>query len=641
MRWQVKQANLSVPNSIAEFGRVEVMESNLRLLCRGFFESIGAKVSEKDGLLYITLPEDSSFDWGGTELTVGFSEDATKVSQDVLLFSPGSWLFHRVHEWLKRRVSHIAIELPEVKKPTKPNLNFRNCELVSVKKRKMKLRGLIVSVALSCTPAYSEAVLKNFMVLENGFVEDVTGKVNCILFDAKPAKFSHRRPFMDKLLKLLHDKQNDLLSDWLSKVAKVAKEWSKVELMRIANYYFNLVGDAAIKAANNRQFQQEMQRLIEERNERLEEEAKRHQPFILADVVGIAEVNIPAIEFKFTVIRKSQRFSFKAYYDLYDGALFLPRCVSCDSQMDCVNLCACGHAVCSNCVLECSVCGKAYCKDCVDGFCGICNLPVCKECSTTCEICRKRICRTHVTKCESCEGQICEMCSAKCHMCGKVVCVNDAAVCTVCGKAICNDCLQRSGEEVHKCFTCGKITCDDHKSVCSTCGQIICTNCVFVCSICGANICTMHAFRANCCSSILCSKHAHFCQLCAQITCPEHATKCGICGASVCYSCSSKCTLCEQRYCHSCLKGKTMCNLCTGLLKSPERKLPPSLLPHPMPRQTLKTKKCCFVATQYRAIYLWRDGMDGLLVVADASGKTILTKRLTILWLLRHLKKWS
>lgn len=639
MRRQVKRAISSVPNSIAEVDRAKVMELNLRSLCRRFFESIGAKVSEKDGLLHITLPEDSSFDWDGVELIVGFSEDATEGSQNILLFSPGSRLFHRVHKWLKCRVSRIAVELPEVKKPTKPNLNFGNCELVLVKKRKTKLRGLIVSVALSCTPAYDEAVLKNFMVLENGFVEDVTDRVDSILFDAKPVKLSYSRSLVDKLLELLQDEQKDLLSDWLSKVAKIAKECSKIELMRIANYYFNLLGDAAIKAINNRQFQQEMEKLIDERNERLEEEAKRHQPFILADVVGIAEVNVPAIEFKFIVAWKSLQLSFKAYYNLYDGAFFLPRCISCGSQMDCINLCACGHAVCSNCILECSACGEAYCKGCIEVLCKICNLPICKECSTTCEICSKQICRAHATKCESCERQICKMCSAECCICGRTVCVNDAAICTVCGKAVCDGCLQRDSGEIYKCFICGKVTCEDHKSVCSTCGEIICTYCAFACSICDTNICTMHAFRANCCSFILCSDHTYFCQLCVKIICPEHATQCGICGAIVCYSCSSKCMLCEQRYCHSCLKGKTMCNLCVGLLKSPERRLPPSLLPHPMPRQALKTKKCRFVATQDRAIYLWRDGMDGLLVVADTFGKTILTKRLSIFLLLRYLKR--
>ncbi len=617
------------------------LESGLRFLCRQFFKSIGAKVIDRGKLLQIMLPEGSPFEWDSEELIVVFEKDVCEAVQGALLFSPGSQLFHRVHEWLKSAALHIAIELPEVEKPTEPNLRFGNCKLISVKRRRAKLRGLLVSLSLSCTPAYEKGALKSFMVLENGFVEDVTHRVDRILFDAKPAKPSYNRSLLRKLLELLKERHESLLSDWLSGLTKTARERSKAELMRIASYYSSLFGEAAIKAGNSRQFWHEMERLIDERNERMEEEAQRRQPFVSIHVVGIAEISVPVAEFKFTVAQDSHQLSFKAYHNLYDSTFALPTCASCASQMSLVNLCACKHTVCSDCILECSTCGRAYCRGCIEGFCEICNLPVCKECFMVCEICGKRICEPHSAKCEFCGRGICKMCSAECYICGKIVCANDAIICTVCDKAICNDCLQQNSERIHRCSTCGKSVCAEDGSVCSTCGQIICAKCRNVCSICGSNICTMHAFRANCCSTTLCSEHVVYCQSCAKIVCPKHVTQCGICGATVCHLCSSKCILCEQRYCFSCLKGKTMCSLCINLLKSLERKLPPSLLPQPMPKHDLKGKNCRFIATQYRAIYLWRDGMNGLLVVADGSGKTILTKQLSMLWLLRHLKKWS
>ncbi|MCS7253192.1 MAG: hypothetical protein RMK18_07560 [Armatimonadota bacterium] len=625
------------------FGSIksDAVETWLRSLCCRFFESIGAKVDKKGKLLHIKLPEDSPFEWDGSELIVGFEKDACEAVQGALLFTPGSLLFHRVHEWLREHALHIAVNLPEIKKPSEPKLRFGNCDLVSVRRRKVCLRGLLVSVALSCMPAFEKAILKKFMVLENGFVAEVTEKVDSILSDAEPTKPLFSRSLFSKLFGLLTEKCESLLSDWLSELTQIAKERSKAELKRIINYYSSLLGELAIKASNNSQFRHEMEKLIAERDERLREELQRYQPFVSAQVVGIAEVNIPAIEFRFTVSNDSLQLSFPTYCNLYDGTFMFVACANCGSQTSYVNLCTSGHIACNDCILSCSTCGTEYCKSCIRNFCELCNLPVCDECLLNCGLCHRNVCKIHNIECEFCRKKVCKICSIECHICGKGACFDHSISCAICSRGICNDCLQRGIKEMQKCFDCGGVICNDHAILCSTCGRVTCTKCRAVCSTCGGIICTMHAFKANCCSIILCNNHSVNCQSCGKIACLEHIAQCGICGSIVCRLCSNRCIICEQYYCVSCLGRKTVCNLCIRLLNSPERKLPSSLLPHPMPKQILKTRSCRFVATKCRSVYLWRDGLDGLLVVADASGKIIFAKHLNALWLLRHLKKWG
>lgn len=619
----------------------EELRRRLKTLCRDFFRLVGAKVSDKGEFLKIKLPDNCPFEWHEKEFIVGFDRGSCGEKQGWYLFCPGSLLFHHVHRWLKEKAFSIAVELPELKKPKGLKLHFDGCELTSIKRKKVKLRGILVSVAFSCIPDIDgeREKLRSYLVLENGFIEDVTERAQGLLLNAKPKKSQLSHHFVNKLLKLLQERSGKLALDWLSKLSNLARKRLRSELERIVNYYDDLIGEAAIKTESREQFWHQMSHLIAERNERMGEEAQRHCPFILAQVVGIVEVILPAIEFKLTVRAGSVQSVFSAHYDLQRGVLIPPECKICNLRTIHISLCSDGHIACSSCILKCASCGKICCKDCISGFCKLCNSPVCKDCLTSCDSCHKQICKQHAFTCDISKHVICEACMAKCDICGRIACPDDSISCSICGKTICNGCLQKCDEEIFQiCPSCEKTACQSHMHLCSACGKIGCTECIVECLTCGVKICTKHSFTANCCTSPLCNKHIFYCQLCGKIVCQEHATQCGICGVIVCPLCSSVCSLCEQRYCAICLKGKAMCSLCVKLLHQPERKLLPSQLPDRLPKKSLKKQWCRFVSTKHIAIYLWRDNLDGLLVVADTNGKTISLKRLNALWLLRHLK---
>lgn len=606
----------------------------MRHLCRSFFEFLGASVSDEGELLRIKLPDDCQFEWEGKEIVVGFDESIAS-SVDVELFVPGSKLFHSVHRWLREKASHVAVELPELKKPREPKLRLIGCKVFSVTRKRVNLRGLIVSLSLRCMQGIKWACFKNLLVLENGFLADITEEVDKLLSVAKAGERAFDKRLVDELLKRMKGECEAMFSSWLREVENAAQERMHVELSRIANYYERQLEELLVRA-DDKNVWQELKKLVAERDEKMAEEAQRHQPFILAEVVGIAEVTLPAVEFKIKLKANSSLPLVKVYFNMHDGSFIFPKCESCNTRTSQIGVCFNGHIACGKCITKCASCGSWFCKDCIKERCHICGLPVCDTCLTFCQICQRPVCKADITTCEICGRSICLGCASKCEVCGKRVCSDEASRCHVCGKAFCEHCVNEGNMAV--CEVCGKTICKDHTKECAICSQLLCSNCAGECHICGRVICKTHAVSTVCCSTTICNEHAIYCDLCGEAVCPNHIAQCGICGSHICHSCSKVCKVCEQRYCSSCLQGQTMCKLCIRLLQSPEVKLPPSRLPSPLPTLNTSPHVCHFTATPYRNLYLWRDSMDGVLVVADSSRRTIFTKRLNALWLLRHLK---
>lgn len=607
----------------------------LRHLCRSFFEFIGASVSNEGELLRIKLPDECQFEWEGKEIVVGFDETiATKA--DVEPFLPGSKLFHSVYEWLRCRAFHVAVKLPELKKPREPKLRLVACKVLSVVRKKVNLRGLIVSLSLRCMQGIKWARFRNLLLLENGFFADITEEVDRFLSLANAGERFFDKKLVDKLLKQLKEECEAMFSGWICDAEKAVGERMHIELSRIANYYERLLEELIVKA-DDKSVWQELNKLVAERNEKMAEEAQRHQLFILAQIVGIAEVTLPAVEFKIKLKAKSSHPLIKVYFNLHDGSFIFPKCKCCNTRTSQIGVCSNGHITCGKCIAKCVSCGNWFCKDCIKERCQICRMPVCDTCLIFCQICQKPVCKVDIANCEICGRSVCLECISKCDLCGKRVCSEEANRCYICGKAFCKYCVNE--DNITVCATCGKIVCKDHAKECAICNQSLCSNCAGSCHLCGKIICRMHAISTACCSATMCNEHAIYCDLCGEAVCPDHIAQCGICGSYICYSCSRVCNVCEQRYCSSCLQGRTMCKLCIRLLQSPEVKLPPSHLPSPLPNLNTSAHICHFTATPYRRFYLWRDNMDGVLVVADSSKRTIFTKRLNALWLLRHLKR--
>lgn len=117
-------------------------------------------------------------------------------------------------------------------------------------------------------------------------------------------------------------------------------------------------------------------------------------------------------------------------------------CGDCKATHEPLSVCACGRAVCSDCISDCAKCHKAVCKECFYlcpyspeastsclkcsedvAQCGTCNATVCRctECTDECVVCGDLLCG------ESDDGKDSE-CSVACDQCGVLTCNKPACV---------------------------------------------------------------------------------------------------------------------------------------------------------------------------------------------------------------------
>lgn len=572
--------------------------------------------------------------FGQSQLRLVFHRNQVKRGFNLVAY--GSRLFDRINEYLDRQAALTVGRLPtrfreadallralqpvdatildlKLKEEEKTLVFFQWHITYRADDKQEELFGVLLDQNQKRYPLYDQPAPKGVERLDPRELLDDAESVPAE-FDEDGRLISPKLPPMTHLVRLAESARKYALYHADAHGAEIEAEilprLHRV-LSRLTTYY----GQQIEEVYDGHDPDGEKRRLLEEDLQRkIDEEVENHRLRLRVRLSSYALLFVPIASARIRLGRGETRAEIQVVRNQYTGALALPHCSACASELSTLSLDREGHVVCLDCSGKCPTCNEIVCDRCGLADCPVCAGTNCESCSLFCWACAERGCLEHVSACPVCADQVCHRCQVECASCQERQCRSHMQIDGVSGEPICGRCAVRcpdcgdfgitllrcesSGQRfcgncIVECVRCARrlgrrlATIGDEGPVCSdclvtcpgcgtdvlelsergceVCGQIGCRNCGVVCKQCGEILCAEHGLACGHCGDAICSQHRQPCVADGEPLCADCRRECGVCGSPHCDDHALRCDICLQPYCGGCVNENRHCLTCIGL----------------------------------------------------------------------------